>query len=78
MKVALSMPESVFKQVEFLAREQGRARNELIRQALVEYVARHTDAAITDAWNRVCSSVNEPPDPFVEAAGRETLRRTEW
>ena len=78
MKVALTIPDPIFEQAEWLAREQGRARNELIRQALVEYVARHTDAAITAAWDRVCADIEEKIDPLAEAAGKETLRRTEW
>ena len=78
MKTAVSIPDDVFSGAERLARRTKKSRSRLFSDALREYVARHSDDAVTEAMNRVCKEVGGSKDLFVAAAARRTLERTEW
>jgi hypothetical protein len=78
MKTAISLPDAVFEQADRLARQLGKSRSELYREAVAEYVARHDPEAITEAMNRVAEQVDIRPDAFSAAAGRALLDRSEW
>lgn len=78
MKTAVSIPRDIFEQAERLARRTKKPRSKLFTDALREYVARHGADEVTEAMNRVCDEVGEALDPFVSAAARRTLERTEW
>ena len=78
MKTAVSLPDEVFRKAERLARRLGKSRSALYREALDEYVTRRDPDEITDAVNRVVAKVGVRPDPFVRAAARRILQRTEW
>jgi metal-responsive CopG/Arc/MetJ family transcriptional regulator len=78
MKTAVSIPDEVFDKVERLARRARRSRSEVFAAALKEYVARHAPDEVTEAMDRVCASVEFPPDNFVAKANRRVLERIEW
>ncbi len=78
MKTAISIPDDVFKGGERLARRTRKSRSQLYVDALKEYLARHAPDEVTEAMNRACAEVGEPADPFVSAAARRILERTEW
>jgi len=78
MKTAISVPDDVFKRAERLARRSKKSRSRLFSDALQEYVARHSPDEITEAMNSVCDEVGDTKDPFVSAAARRTLEKTEW
>jgi predicted CopG family antitoxin len=79
MKTAVSIPDEVFEKVERLARRSRKSRSEVFSAALKEYVARHEPDEITDAFNKVCAQLGEQRnDPFVAAAARRILEKTEW
>ena len=78
MKIAVSVPDDVFEEAERLARRMKRSRSEVYSLALAEYVARHAPDRVTEAMNRVVAEIGEPADPFVRAASRRVLKRTEW
>lgn len=80
MKTAISVPDDVFEEAEKLAKRLKITRSQLYRQALADYVARHSPEAITEALDRVCAELDAEagPDPFVSAAARRVLERTEW
>ena len=78
MKTAVSIPDDVFKRAERLARQTKKSRSQLFSDALKEYVARHTPDDVTEAMDRVCLEVGQPPDPFLSTAARRTLERSEW
>ena len=52
-------------------------RNAQPGEAVAEYVARQDPDALTDQINAVCEEVDTHPDPFVTAAARRILERTE-
>ncbi len=77
MKTAISIPDDVFRAADELARKLGTSRSQLYARAVREYVARHTEDAITAALDSVYGR-EEPQDEFVEKAARAVLERTEW
>jgi len=78
MKTAVSIPDDVFEKAERLARRMKKSRSEVFSRALAEYVARHAPDHVTEAMNQVCDEIGLDPDPFVSAASRRALERTEW
>ena len=78
MKTAVSIQQDIFERAERLARRTKKPRSKLYSDALREYVARHAADEVTEAMNRVCTEVGEARDPFVAAAARRTLERSEW
>jgi metal-responsive CopG/Arc/MetJ family transcriptional regulator len=79
MKTAISLPDDLFRAAERHARRSRKSRSQLYADALAEYLVRHAPEEVTDAMNRVVELLGEPEaDPFVAAAGRRVLERTEW
>ena len=78
MKTAISLPDNVFRDAEKHARRTKKSRSQLYADALSEYLARHAPDEVTEAMNRVVDQLDEPTDPFVSAAARRILERTEW
>lgn len=78
MKTAISIPDKVFQDAERLAERLNKSRSQVYSEAVAEYVARHDPDALTEQINAVCEEVDTRPDPFVAAAARRILERTEW
>ena len=78
MKTAVSIPDSVFRDAERLARRTKKSRSQLFSDAVKEYVARHSPEEVTDAMDRVCAELDGARDEFVSLATSRTLVRTEW
>jgi predicted transcriptional regulator len=77
MRTAVSVPDDVFRKAERLARRTRKSRNQVLSEALREYVARHAPDEITEAMNRVVAATGERADEFAAAASRRALERTE-
>jgi metal-responsive CopG/Arc/MetJ family transcriptional regulator len=78
MKTAISIPNEVFEEAERLAKRLRKSRSQLYSEALREYLARHDSESATERMNRVCEATEDRVDPWVEAAGRQVLERSEW
>jgi metal-responsive CopG/Arc/MetJ family transcriptional regulator len=79
MKTAISLPDDLFRAAERHAKRAQKSRSQLYAEALAEYLGRHAPEEVTDAMNRVVARLGEAgADPFVAAAGRRVLERTEW
>ncbi len=78
MKIAVSIPDDVFAEAERLARRMKKSRSKLFSHALAEYVARYAPDEVTAAMNQVCDDIGSERDPFVSAASRRVLARSEW
>jgi antitoxin MazE6 len=78
MKTAVSIPDDIFEKAERLARRMKKSRSQLFSHALMEYVARHAPDHVTEAMDEVCAEIGSEPDPFVSAASRKILERSEW
>ncbi len=78
MKTAVSLPNDVFRAAERHARRARKSRSQLYAEALSEYLSRHAPDEVTEAMNHVIDQLKEPTDPFVTAAARRILERSEW
>jgi metal-responsive CopG/Arc/MetJ family transcriptional regulator len=78
MKTAVSITDEVYQGAERLARRTKKSRSRLYGDALKEYLARHAPDEVTEAMNRACAEAGETNDPFVSAAARRILERSEW
>ena len=78
MKTAVSIPDEVYEGAERLARQTRKSRSRLFSDALTEYLARHAPDEVTEAMDRACIEAGEAQDPFVSAAARRSLERSEW
>ena len=78
MKIAVSIPDSIFEEAERLARQMKKSRSELYRLALAEYLARHAPDRVTEAMDRVCAEIGHRADEFVSSASRRVLEHSEW
>ena len=78
MKTAISIPDRVFRDAERLAGRLKKSRSQMYSEAVAEYVIRHEPDSITEQINAVCDEVDTRPDPFLAAAARRVLERTEW
>jgi predicted transcriptional regulator len=78
MKVAVSIPEPIFRNAEHLARKLKKPRSRLYAEALDSYVRLHDPKAITEKINAVLSQTDSPLDPDLERAQFETLADETW
>lgn len=78
MKTAISIPDELFEGAERLARRTKKSRSRLFRDALKEYLARHTPDQVTEAMNSALAEVGDTEDHFVSTSTRRILERTEW
>jgi predicted transcriptional regulator len=78
MKIAVSVPDEIFEEAEQLARRMKRSRSEVYSRALAEYVARHAPDRVTEAMDRALTEIGEPAEPFLRAASRRVLKRSDW
>lgn len=79
MKTAISLPDDLFRAAELHAERVRKSRSQLYAEALAEYLARHAPEEVTDAMNQVIERLGEVGvDPFVDAAARRALERSEW
>jgi metal-responsive CopG/Arc/MetJ family transcriptional regulator len=78
MKTAVSIPNELFDMAERLAKRAGKSRSRLFSDALREYVARRSPDKITEAMDQALAEIGDSTDPFVAAASRRRLERSEW
>ena len=78
MKTAVSVPNEVYEQAEQLARRTGRTRSEIYSTALRDYLAHHQAIPVTAAMDQALAEIDPEPDPYLDAAARETLTGSEW
>ncbi len=79
MKVAVSVPDSVFQAAERTARRLKVSRSRLYARALEAYVGSHGGKDITERLNAVYGGTKPArPDRVLEAMVLELLRRERW
>ena len=78
MKVAVSIPDSVFAEAETLVKRFRTSRSELYSRALHAFIGQHAPDRVTQEMNTVVDSIGQAPDAFVAEASRRTLASTEW
>jgi metal-responsive CopG/Arc/MetJ family transcriptional regulator len=78
MKVAVSIPDPLFKSAESLARKLKKPRSRLYAEALASYLSSHDPKAITENLNQVYSRHPSAADPALETAQAEVLHNETW
>lgn len=76
MKIAISIPESVFREVKKLAEEQKRSRSEIFVEAVREYLKRLESRRILDSLNEVYSSPETQEERDARTAALDLYRHT--
>jgi len=73
MKIAVSIPDDLFEDAEYLARRQGKTRSKLYADAIAEYVGVYRTESITDQLNAVYEVSDSALDAALEAAQLKSL-----
>ena len=78
MKVALSLPDDLFKSAEILGKRLGVSRSRLYSAALAEYVAKHQTRKVTAKLDAVYGAEESGLDRSVRRAQARSLPRDSW
>jgi len=78
MKVAISVPDTVFQAAERVSRRMRMSRSRLYAKAVEAYVRQHSGEDITEQLNKVYAGISSQLDPALEAGSLEVLRRERW
>jgi predicted DNA-binding protein len=73
-----ALPRTLEARLAAVARKLGKPRRVVLKEALEEYAARHDQAAMVAAMNRVAQAVDTRLDADLASAGSRILERTEW
>ncbi len=78
MKVAISVPDTVFDAAERLAKERRVPRSQVFSEALEEYVAKHDGASVTARLNAVYDGETSTVDSAFLSAQYASLSHEAW
>jgi metal-responsive CopG/Arc/MetJ family transcriptional regulator len=78
MKVAISVPDPIFRQAELLAAALNKSRSELYAEALAGFVRRHSARNITERLNDVYDHVESHLEEPLSQAQLGMLGREAW
>jgi metal-responsive CopG/Arc/MetJ family transcriptional regulator len=83
MKIAISIPESIFRDVKKAAEEQKRSRSEIFVEAVREYLAKLESRRILERLDEVYSSPETEEEKEARRSEfdlykRTVLKREEW
>ena len=78
VKVAVSIPDPLFNEVEWLARELNTSRSEIYARALAAFIGNHVLNRVTQAMNDAADAIGNGRDAFAKETVRRTLRAVEW
>ncbi|WP_293373156.1 hypothetical protein [Nevskia sp.] len=78
MKVAISVPDSIFHEAEVLASALNKSRSQLYAEALAGFVRSHGAHNITERINAVCARESTALEPAFAAAQFTALTRETW
>ena len=78
MKIAVSIPDDIFEDAEYLARRQGKTRSKLYADAIAEYVGVYRTESITEQLNSVYALEDASLDPTLELAQYKSIDEEDW
>ncbi len=76
MKIAISIPDSVFLDVKKLAEEQNRSRSEIVVEAVREYLTKLESRRIFDSLNEVYTAPETGEEKDSRTAALDLYKRT--
>ena len=78
MKVAISLPDSLFEAAERLAKTLKKPRSQVYADAISEYVESHDKSAITEKLDAVYAKESSSVDQALHRAQLEALGDEAW
>ena len=78
MKTAVSMPDSIFKATEELAKRLGISRSALFTRALTDFIEKHKNDRVTVVLNEIYSRESSLLDPVLHSMQSASLPDEEW
>src|SRR5262249_16391581 len=78
IKVAISLPDDVYRAADRLEARQKKPRSRLYAEALELYLARHDGEAVTEALNSVADAMGTALEPDLASASTHILKRSVW
>lgn len=78
MKIAISVPDPVFKAAEQLAREMKVSRSRLFSDAVAEYVGSRGARAVTQRLNTVYATEDSKLDEVLQHVQLRSLKDEAW
>jgi metal-responsive CopG/Arc/MetJ family transcriptional regulator len=78
MKVAVSIPDSLFESADALAKKLKKPRSQVYAEALASYIEDHDPKVITERINAVLSKTDSSIDSVFERAQFEILPDETW
>jgi hypothetical protein len=78
MKVAVSIPDDVFRAAERVSRRLRVPRSQVYSRALETFLRQHSGEEVTVKLNAVVGRLGPRADPAWEGLGVEVLRRERW
>jgi len=83
MKIAISIPENVFRDIKKAAEDQKRSRSEIITEAVRNYLTKLESRRIFDSLNEVYSGAETEEERNARSASlelykRSVLKREKW
>ena len=78
MKVAISVPDPIFRAADRAAKRMRVPRSQFYARAVDAYLKQTSGQDVTDRLNAVYGDEAQEPDPFLKAAAKATLRRSTW
>ncbi|HPW17591.1 MAG TPA: ribbon-helix-helix protein, CopG family [Candidatus Aminicenantes bacterium] len=76
MKIAISIPDSVFREVKKLAEEQKRSRSEVIVEAIEEFLRDLESRRLIEALNKAYAAPETEEEREARSAALELYART--
>ena len=78
MKTAISLPDSLFRSADGLARRLGVSRSRLFATAVAEFIAKHRAGKVTERLNELYANSTSKIDPRLTRAQKRVSSRGEW
>jgi hypothetical protein len=78
MKVAISVPDPIYRAAEKAAKRLRVARSHFYSRAVAAYLKQTAMDDVTERLNAVYSEDAAAADVFLEAASKATFRRAKW
>ena len=78
MKTAISLPDSLFRSADGLARRLGMSRSRLFATAVAEFIAKHRADKVTERLNDVYATTTSRMDPLLTRAQKRVSTPGEW
>jgi len=78
MKVAISIPDLVFKRADQVAKRLKKSRSQFYAEAVAEYAEKYDPNEVTEAYNRLADEMTDEDLEMVRENSRRILKRIEW